>query len=86
MKHGKIFLLRFLTLVFPFNKETDCTSCQYTYYDWNSWGIPDTRNLIVVPVIWFVDYLKEWKDKTFGKNATAKKYETGGGSAGTGRA
>ena len=31
-----------------------------------------------------VDYLKEWKDKTFGKNATAKKYETGGGSAGTG--
>ena len=30
------------------------------------------------------DYLKEWKDKTFGKNATAKKYETGGGSAGTG--
>ena len=30
------------------------------------------------------DYLKEWKDKIFGKNATAKKYETGGGSAGTG--
>ena len=29
------------------------------------------------------DYLKEWKDKTFGQNATAKKYETGGGSAGT---
>ena len=30
------------------------------------------------------DYLKEWKDKTFGKNATAKPYQTGGGSAGTG--
>lgn len=29
------------------------------------------------------DYLKEWKDKTFGKNATAKPYQTGGGSAGT---
>ena len=28
------------------------------------------------------DYLKEWKDKTFGKNATAKPYQTGGGSAG----
>ena len=26
------------------------------------------------------DYLKEWKDKTFGQNATAKQYETGGGS------
>lgn len=32
------------------------------------------------------DYLKEWKDKTFGKNATTKKYVTGGGSAGTGGA
>ena len=30
------------------------------------------------------DYLKEWKDKTFGKNATATPYQTGGGSAGTG--
>ena len=30
------------------------------------------------------DYLKEWKDKTFGKNAAATPYQTGGGSAGTG--
>ena len=29
------------------------------------------------------DYLKEWKDKTFGKNATATKFTPGGGSGGS---
>ena len=65
-------------------KRRHCTSCQYTYYDWNCMGFTGYKDFDSGSGNLIADYLKEWKDKTFGKNATAKKYETGGGSAGTG--
>lgn len=72
-------------LGFPISiKRRHCTSCQYTYYDWNCMGYTGYKEFDSGSGNLIVDYLKEWKDKTFGKNATAKKYETGGGSAGTG--
>ena len=67
-------------------KRRHCTSCQYTYYDWNCMGFTGYRDFDSGSGSLLADYLKEWKDKTFGQNATAKKYETGGGSAGTGGA
>ena len=72
-------------LGFPISiKRRHCTSCQYTYYDWNCMGYTGYKDFDSGSGNLIADYLKEWKDKTFGKNATAKKYETGGGSAGTG--
>ena len=72
-------------LGFPISiKRRHCTSCQYTYYDWNCMGYTGYKEFDSGSGNLIADYLKEWKDKTFGKNATAKKYETGGGSAGTG--
>ena len=72
-------------LGFPISiKRRHCISCQYTYYDWNCMGYTGYKEFDSGSGNLIVDYLKEWKDKTFGKNATAKKYETGGGSAGTG--
>lgn len=65
-------------------KRRHCTSCQYTYYDWNCMGFTGYKDFDSGSGNLIADYLKEWKDKTFGKNASAKKYETGGGSAGTG--
>lgn len=65
-------------------KRRHCTSCQYTYYDWNCMGYTGYKDFDSGSGSFIADYLKEWKDKTFGKNASAKKYETGGGSAGTG--
>ena len=65
-------------------KRRHCTFCQYTYYDWNCMGFTGYKDFDSGSGNLIADYLKEWKDKTFGKNATAKKYETGGGSAGTG--
>ena len=74
-------------LGFPISiKRRHCTSCQYTYYDWNCMGYTGYKEFDSGSGNLILDYLKEWKDKTFGKNATAKKYETGGGSAGTGGA
>lgn len=72
-------------LGFPISiKRRHCTSCQYTYYDWNCMGYTGYKEFDSGSGNLIADYLKEWKDKTFGKNATAKQYETGGGSAGTG--
>ena len=72
-------------LGFPISiKRRHCTSCQYTYYDWNCMGYTGYKDFDSGSGNLIADYLKEWKDKTFGKNASAKKYETGGGSAGTG--
>ena len=65
-------------------KRRHCTSCQYTYYDWNCMGFTGYKDFDSGSGNLISDYLKEWKDKTFGKNATAKPYQTGGGSAGTG--
>ena len=65
-------------------KRRHCTSCQYTYYDWNCMGFTGYKDFDSGSGSLLADYLKEWKDKTLGKNASAKKYETGGGSAGTG--
>ena len=72
-------------LGFPISiKRRHCTSCQYTYYDWNCMGYTGYKEFDSGSGNLIADYLKEWKDKTFGKNATAKPYQTGGGSAGTG--
>ena len=72
-------------LGFPISiKRRHCTSCQYTYYDWNCMGYTGYKDFDNGSGNLIADYLKEWKDNIFGKNATAKKYETGGGSAGTG--
>ena len=65
-------------------KRRHCTSCQYTYYDWNCMGFTGYKDFDSGSGNLISDYLKEWKDKTFGKNATATPYQTGGGSAGTG--
>ena len=65
-------------------KRRHCTFCQYTYYDWNCMGFTGYKDFDSGSGNLIADYLKEWKDKTFGKNATAKPYQTGGGSAGTG--
>ncbi len=62
-------------------KRRHCTSCQYTYYDWNCMGFTGYKDFDSGSGSLLADYLKEWKDKTLGQNATAKKYETGGGSA-----
>ena len=72
-------------LGFPISiKRRHCTSCQYTYYDWNCMGYTGYKDFDNGSGNLIADYLKEWKDNIFGKNATAKQYQTGGGSAGTG--
>ena len=62
-----------------------CTSCRYSYYEWSLLGRTGYKefesgtgdNLVA-------DFISEWIWANFGKNANFKKYETGGGSAGTG--
>lgn len=62
-----------------------CTSCRYSYYEWSLFGRTGYKefesgtgdNLVA-------DFISEWIWANFGKNANFKKYETGGGSAGTG--
>lgn len=62
-----------------------CTSCRYSYYEWSLFGRTGYKefesgtgdNLVA-------DFISEWIWTNFGKNANFKKYETGGGSAGTG--
>ena len=62
-----------------------CTSCRYSYYEWSLFGRTGYKefesgtgdNLVA-------DFISEWIWANFGKNANFKKYQTGGGSAGTG--
>lgn len=66
--------------------ESPCSSeCGYSLYSWDVFGLSGqfvdktgTSGLVVY------QHYREWFEKIYGRNATAKKYETGGGSAGTG--
>ena len=68
--------------------ESPCSSeCGYSLYSWDVFGLSGqfvdktgTSGLVVYR------HYREWFEKIYGRNATAKKYETGGGSAGTGGA
>ena len=68
--------------------ESPCSDeCGYSLYSWDVFGLSGqfvdksgTSGLTVY------QHYREWFEKIYGKNATAKKYETGGGSAGTGGA
>ena len=67
-------------------KRRHCTSCQYTYYDWNCMGFTgykdfDSGSGNLISEL----FERNGKNKTFGKNCQPPKpYQTGGGSAGTG--
>ena len=66
--------------------ESPCSSeCGYSLYSWDVFGLSGqfvdktgTSGLVVY------QHYREWFEKIQGRNATASKYQTGGGSAGTG--
>lgn len=66
--------------------ESPCSSeCGYSLYSWDVFGLSGqfvdktgTSGLVVY------QHYREWFEKMYGRNATAKPYQTGGGSAGTG--
>ncbi len=66
--------------------ESPCSDeCGYSLYSWDVFGLSGqfvyksgTSGLVVY------QHYRDWFENIYGKNATAKKYETGGGSAGTG--
>ena len=68
--------------------ESPCSSeCGYSLYSWDVFGLSGqfvdktgTSGLVVY------QHYREWFEKIYGRNASASKYETGGGSAGTGGA
>ena len=69
-------------LGFPISlKRRYCTSCQYTYYDWNCMGYTGYKEFDSGSGNLIADYLKEWKDKTFGKNATAQIIDASNGGS-----
>ena len=61
-------------------KKRYCSSCNYTYYEWNCLGMTGYKEFDDGGYSVIVDYLREWANKTFGKNATATKFTAGGGS------
>lgn len=69
----------------PFSvKGKRCTSCNYAYYDWNAFGYTGYKEFSDGGYGLLLDYLKEWKDSIFGKNASATQFQAGGGSASPG--
>ena len=72
-------------LGFPLSgKFRHCTSCDYTYYDWNCLGFTGYKDFDHGGDGFLKDYIKEFMSKNLGSNANLKPYQTGGGSAGTG--
>ena len=76
-------------LGFPVSgKKRHCTSCKYSYYEWNVFGICGYKDFdnggegLIDG--FFMDYLKDWCSKTFGKDAKASGFQAGGGSASPG--
>ena len=68
-------------LGFPISvKRRICRSCGYAYYDWNCLGFAGFKEFDNSSGSFFIDYIKDWKNKTFGKNTTATKFTPGGGS------
>lgn len=65
-------------LGFPLSgKYRHCTSCGYTYYDWNCLGFAGYKDFDNGGEGFFLDYIKNWCTKIFGQNATATKAPTG---------
>ena len=54
-----------------------CTACNYAYYDWNVFGVTGYKDFDDGGYGILLDYLKEWRDKIFGKNATAEQAPSG---------
>lgn len=60
-------------LGFPISvKRRICRSCGYAYYDWNCLGFAGFKEFDNSSGSFFIDYIKDWKNKTFGKNASAQ--------------
>ena len=69
-------------LGFPLSaKRRICRSCGYAYYDWNCLGFTGYKEFDNSSGSFFIDYIKDWKNKTLGKNATAKKMDSTNGGA-----
>ena len=67
---------------FPISvKRRHCTSCDYTYYDWNCLGFTGYKEFDKGSGVLLADYLKEWRDKTFGKNANSEILDATNGGA-----
>ena len=67
---------------FPISvKRRHCTSCDYTYYDWNCLGFTGYKEFDKGSGVLLADYLKDWRDKTFGKNAASEKLDATNGGA-----
>ena len=63
-------------LGFPLSaKRRICRSCGYAYYDWNCLGFTGYKEFDNSSGSFFIDYIKDWKNKTLGKNATAEKID-----------
>ena len=66
----------------PFSiKGKRCTSCNYAYYDWNAFGYTGYKEFSDGGYGLLLDYLKEWKDNIFGKNASAQIIDASNGGA-----
>lgn len=62
-------------------KKRYCSSCNYTYYEWNCLGITGYKEFDDGGYSIIVDYLNQWANRTFGKNATAQKIDATNGGA-----
>lgn len=69
-------------LGFPISvKRRICRSCGYAYYDWNCLGFAGFKEFDNSSGFFFIDYIKDWKNKTFGKNASAQIIDASNGGA-----
>ena len=69
-------------LGFPLSaKRRICRSCGYAYYDWNCLGFTGYKEFDNSSGSFFIDYIKDWKNKTLGKNATAEKIDSSNAGA-----
>lgn len=69
-------------LGFPISvKRRICRSCGYAYYDWNCLGFAGFKEFDNSSGSFFIDYIKDWKNKTFGKNASAQIIDASNGGA-----
>lgn len=69
-------------LGFPLSaKRRICRSCGYAYYDWNCLGFTGYKEFDNSSGSFFIDYIKDWKNRTLGKNATAEKIDSSNAGA-----
>ena len=62
-------------------KKRYCSSCNYTYYEWNCLGITGYKEFDNGGYSVIVDYLNQWANHTFGKNASAQIIDASNGGA-----